>query len=203
MLRFQRPTTQRGVSLIELMIAMVAGLIVSGAAVALIVAMMKSNAETIKATRLTQELRATAEIIGRDLRRARSVSDPIANINVAAPVNACNTIAPAAGANASCVKFAYDCNAAGGTFRAIGLSSNKIRLATGNSSAAAPACPPVAGDVALSSDAIRINSFTVTASNSGDAYTIRLSGQFANDPSSTPLVRSFSQVVRVRSAAVN
>ena len=50
MLNFQRPTFQRGVSLIELMIAMVAGLIVTGAAVALIVAMIKSNAETIKAT---------------------------------------------------------------------------------------------------------------------------------------------------------
>jgi type IV pilus assembly protein PilW len=202
MLNFQRPTFQRGVSLIELMIAMVAGLIVTGAAVALIVAMMKSNAETIKATRLTQELRATAEVIGRDLRRARSVKDPIGNVDVATPV-ACNTISPAAGVSATCVKFAYDCDAAGGTFKAIGISSNAIRLASASTAATAPACPPVAGDVQLSSVAIKINSFTVTAATAGDAYTIRLTGQFANDPSSTPLVRSFSQVVRIRSATVN
>ena len=70
----------RGFSLIELMVAMVAGLLVSGAAIALIVAMIKSNAETIRATRLTQELRTTAEVIARNLRRARSVTDPIANV---------------------------------------------------------------------------------------------------------------------------
>ena len=83
---------QRGVSLIEMMIALVAGLVVSGAALALVLATMKSNSETIKATRLTQELRATADVIARDLRRARSVTDPIANVDVATSLQTCNTI---------------------------------------------------------------------------------------------------------------
>ena len=207
MLNFRRPSRQQGLSLVELMIAMVAGLIVSGAALALIIAMMKSNAETIKATRLTQELRATAEIVGRDLRRARSVEDPIANVDIATVINACNPVTPAAGASASCVQFGYDCAAdptthtfSGGDFKAIGLVSNKLYLKT--ATAATPACP-TASDTQLSSDAIKINSFTVTGSATSDAYTIRVTGQFANDPSATPLIRSFSQEVRIRSAAVN
>lgn len=199
MLNFQRPTFQRGVSLIELMIAMVAGLIVTGAAVALIVAMMKSNAETIKATRLTQELRTTAEVIARDMRRARSVSDPIANVDVATKV-ACNAITLTT--SPTCVVYGYDCTSSTGSFRAVALSNNKIRLNTGTDPTSLPACPPAANDIQLSSDAIKINSFTITAA-SGDAYTISLAGQFANDPSATPLVRTFSQEVRIRSAAVN
>jgi prepilin-type N-terminal cleavage/methylation domain-containing protein len=201
MLNFIRPSRQRGLSLIELMIAMVAGLIVSGAALALVISMMKSNAETIKATRLTQELRATAEIIGRDLRRARSVSDPIGNVDVATKVNGCNTISPAASNSATCVTFAYDCTSTGGEFKAIGLAGNKVRLLT--SATSTPACPTASTGTQLSSDAIKINSFNVSASATGDAYTVRLTGQFANDPSSTPLIRSFSQEVRIRSAAVN
>jgi type IV pilus assembly protein PilW len=208
MLNFQRPTFQRGVSLIELMIAMVAGLIVTGAAVALIVAMMKSNAETIKATRLTQELRATAEVIGRDLRRSRSVSDPIGNVDVSSTIltNECNAVT--VNAAKTCVQFAYDCSkdtsttppTITGSFKAIGLAGSKVKLTT--ASAAAPACPTTTTGTQLSSDAININSFTITAAT-GDAYTISLAGQFANDPSTTPLVRTFSQEVRIRSAAVN
>lgn len=192
---------QRGVSLVELMIALVAGLVVTGAAVALILAMLKSNAETIKATRLTQELRTTAEVIARDMRRARSVSDPIANVDVATKVNGCNTISPAAGASAACATFAYDCTASSGDFKAIGLAGNKIRLLA--STTATPACPTSSTGTQLSSNAVKINSFNVTGSATGDFYTIRLTGQFANDPSSTPLIRSFSQIVRIRSAAVN
>lgn len=201
MLNFRRPSHQQGLSLVELMIAMVAGLIVSGAALALIISMMKSNAETIKATRLTQELRATAEVVGRDLRRARSVSDPIANVDVAAPVNSCNAITLTPTASPTCVVFGYDCTSTGGDFKSIGLAGNKIRLLT--STTAAPACPTSTTGTQLSSDAVKINSFTVTAAATGDAYTIQLTGQFANDPSATPLIRSFSQEVRIRSAAVN
>lgn len=191
-----------GVSLIELMVALVAGLIVSGAALALIVAIIKSNADNIRATRLTQELRTTAEVIARDLRRARGIQDPVANIGVgsAAMLKACNAITPVSGVTASCVTFAYDCvSATSGTFRAIALAGGKVRTAT--SSTALPACPTASTGTQLSSDALTITAFDVSALN--DAYTIRLSGRFTNDSSSAPLVRYISQEVRIRSAAVN
>jgi Tfp pilus assembly protein PilW len=205
------PFRQSGVSLIELMIALVAGLLVSGAAVALIVSVMKSNAETMKATRLTQELRTTTEIIAREMRRARSVDDPIANLGMpaASKVTDCNFITPKSTdtpPSASCTTFAYDCekDASGtvtGTFKAIGVAGGKVRLATGTTSATAPACPTSATGTILSSNIITINSMTITAQNDNE-YTISLAGKFSNDPSSSPLVRNFNQEVRIRSAVV-
>jgi Tfp pilus assembly protein PilW len=199
---------QSGVSLIELMIALVAGLLVSGAAIALIVSVMKSNAETMKATRLTQELRTTAEIVAREMRRARSVDDPIANLGMAAAskLTACNTMSPLSTdtpPSASCVTFGYDCqkDATGttGTFKAIGLAGGKVRLAS--STSAIPACPTTTTGTVLSSNIVTINSMTITAQNDNE-YTISLAGKFSNDPSSSPLVRNFTQEVRIRSAAV-
>lgn len=60
----------RGFSLIELMIALVAGLIVSYAIVAFTMASMKSNAEYVQSTKLTQSLRNALDLVVRDLRRA-------------------------------------------------------------------------------------------------------------------------------------
>ena len=69
----------RGFSLIELMVAMVVGLIVVGAVLALVVSIMKSNRQTLQSTRLNQEMRATLAVIANDLRRARSVTDPFSD----------------------------------------------------------------------------------------------------------------------------
>ena len=54
-----RPTmqfrnSQRGVTLIEMMIALVVGLLVSAAALALVASIVKSNADTVRATRLSR-----------------------------------------------------------------------------------------------------------------------------------------------------
>ncbi len=62
--------SSRGFTLIELMIALVAGLIVSYAVVAFTMASMKSNAEYVQSTKLTQTLRNTLDLVVRDLRRA-------------------------------------------------------------------------------------------------------------------------------------
>lgn len=192
-----------GLSLVELMIALVVGLIVSGAAVALVVSIMKANAETIRATRLTQELRTTTEIVSRELRRARSVTDPIANVGLASAsmLKACNAITPASGV-ASCATFGYDCNSAtNATFKAVGLDGNgKVRLLT--STSAVPACPTASTGTQLSSDTVTITSLTFTAdATNADKYTISVKGKFNDDP--TGLVRSISQVVRIRSTAIN
>lgn len=197
-----------GLSLIELMVALVAGLVVSGAAMALVVALIKSNSETIRATRLTQELRTTAEVMSRDLRRARSVTDPIANVGAAAPLGSCNAITPASTdtpPSGSCVKYAYDCkkDSAGsitGNFAAIGLVGGKVRIAS--STTAMPACPAATDGVQLSSDLVTVTGLTITAVNA-DAYSIRLAGRFTNDAGATPLTRWITQEVRIRSAVVN
>lgn len=59
-----------GFSLVELMIGLAAGLIVSTALVAFAFSSMKSNGEYVQSTRLTQELRNTMDLVSRELRRA-------------------------------------------------------------------------------------------------------------------------------------
>lgn len=200
---YQSPRRARGLTLIELMIALVAGLVVSGAALALVVSTMKANAETIRATRLTQELRSTAEVAARELRRARSVTDPIANVGIASAsmVKACNSITPASGTAASCATFGYDCTSStSAVFKAIGLASGKVRLVSATS--AVPACPTGTVGTQLSSDNITITTFNISADATyPDKYTISVAGKFSNDP--TGLVRTISQEVRIRSTAVN
>jgi prepilin-type N-terminal cleavage/methylation domain-containing protein len=59
-----------GFTLVELMVALVAGLIVSAAVIAFLLSSMRSNGEYVQSTRLTQELRNTLDLVTRDLSRA-------------------------------------------------------------------------------------------------------------------------------------
>ena len=62
--------SQQGVTLVELMIGLTLGLIVTGAAISLVASISQSNSETIRATRLTQELRSLSDIVTLEARRA-------------------------------------------------------------------------------------------------------------------------------------
>lgn len=62
--------SQRGITLIELMIAMLISLIVSTAMVILMANTLGTGTRTIGMTRLTEELRTVMQIVSRDLRRA-------------------------------------------------------------------------------------------------------------------------------------
>jgi type II secretory pathway pseudopilin PulG len=64
------PKQARGFSLVELMISIVAGLLLISALLAFTVSSVKSNAEFVTATRLTQELRSVIDFASRELRRA-------------------------------------------------------------------------------------------------------------------------------------
>jgi type IV pilus assembly protein PilW len=61
---------QRGVSLIELMIGILVGMIVVGATIAIYVSTLRGGKNTLRTARLNQELRATMDVMVRDLRRA-------------------------------------------------------------------------------------------------------------------------------------
>lgn len=69
---------QNGYSLIEVMISVVLGLILIGSVLALVISVLQSNAETVRNTRLSQELRTLLEVVGREAERARLMADPIA-----------------------------------------------------------------------------------------------------------------------------
>lgn len=76
---------EAGFSLVELMIAMVAGLIVIGAVVAFTVSTVRAYSENIRSTRLTQDLRAGMNVAQRELRRsgfdARSTTRVLSDTN--------------------------------------------------------------------------------------------------------------------------
>jgi len=205
------PRNLRGVTLIEMMVALVLALIVSGAVLALVIATMKSNSDTIRATRLTQELRTTTEVISRTIRRAQSVSDPVGNIGVPDStllMQACNTPDISV---AGCIRLGYDCgwNAAGnavGNFvsirREVAGGIGAVVIATGTGP---QAC--TAAGTTVSSPAINITNLTFASPIPGTTDTagirINLRGQFASTGlASDQITRTISQDVRVRSPTV-
>jgi prepilin-type N-terminal cleavage/methylation domain-containing protein len=102
----------KGFSLVELMVAMVAGLIVSSAVISFTMSSMKSNGEYVLSTRLTQELRNTLDLVTRDLRRAGYDDNAMKyfgndNVSPFSPIHV-ETATEADGSISSCVIYAYD-----------------------------------------------------------------------------------------------
>ena len=184
------PCRAAGFSLIELMIALVVGLIVVGAVLALIVSMIRANNQTIQATRLTQELRATAMVIASDLKRARGVSDPFAAAKV--PIAAIDTIDVS---TPNCVIYGYQ-GASGGDYRVIHLDANN-KVVLGATNTATSATCAITGNV-LSSTQVSIDSMTFSLA--GREIDVTLTGSLANPNSGTDAItRTLTQTVFVRS----
>jgi Tfp pilus assembly protein PilW len=112
------PTTARrarGFGLVELMVSIVPGLVVSGAAVAFVLSTLDSNTEFVRTARLNQDLRSNMDYVNRELRRAGYDENALKYIALSATNNATSPFAtvqvvrPAA--DNSCVVYAYDSKA--------------------------------------------------------------------------------------------
>lgn len=192
-----------GFTLVEMMVAMVLGLIVTGAVLALVVALMKSNQQTIQATRLTQELRATAAVVAAEVRRSRGVMDPlsVAKLPGGNPFKDIDT------STAGCIRYGYE-GGAGGDFRVIRLEGSKVVLGSAATSAAATCA--ITG-TELTSDGVEITGLTFTrlpldaGGNPPPADRVRqiqitVTGRLANpDPGLVGVTRSIVQSVYVPS----
>ncbi len=75
-----RPHRQAGVSLIELLIGITLGLFIVGAGLTLLVVHLRESRALIAQSRLMQDLRATTDLIARDLRRAGYWGDAAAGV---------------------------------------------------------------------------------------------------------------------------
>lgn len=187
-----------GFSLVELMVAMVLGLIVIGAVIALVMSMMRANTQTIAATRLTQELRATAALIEADLRRAGGVVDPLtsATSNAGQPDT---TLATIDTATAGCIQYSY-ANAEGGNFHSIFRSGTSIYMKTAATQANAD-CTVGTTDP-LSSRQVNITGLTFT--RTGRRVDVTLTGELTSATrwaNAAAIRRSYTQSVFVRSVA--
>lgn len=168
------PSKAGGFTLIELMIAMVLGLIVIGAVLALSLSMIRANSGTIASTRLTQELRATSAAISSELQRAGSTDNPY---NVTAAL-ALGTVTLSD--SDTCVRYSY--SQGGATVqRAISISGGAVYLGT-------TACGN--GGTKLSSDQVNITGLQFT--RNGRALTLSVTGQL---PGNASVYRQYSQTV--------
>ncbi len=101
-----------GFSLVELMVALVAGLIVSGAVLAFTLSSLRVNSEYVRSTRLTTELRNSLSAITEDLRRAGYDEDAMnfvarpAGFTGFSPFSSISIDNP--GASNGCIIYAYD-----------------------------------------------------------------------------------------------
>lgn len=192
-----RRARMRGFTLIELMVAVALGLIVMASVLTLIISIIRSNNQTVQATRLTQELRATAAVIASDLKRARGVQDPLAAAKQGNPyaVLYLDGVAnPADGTVGQCISYGY-ANASGGGFHVIRLDNGKVSLA--ESPTAAAATCGLAGQ-SLNSSQVNISNLRFTIN--GRQVTITLTGSLSvGDLQVTSISRSLSQTVFIRS----
>jgi Tfp pilus assembly protein PilW len=136
-----------GFSLIEMMVAIVAGMIVSLAVITFMMSSMRSNGEYVQSTRLTQELRNTLDLVVRDVARSGYNDDALAYVSLPstspfAPVFIKDTGSAVTPGTAStyvnadadgCMIYAYDrthpngATAASGTAGEIDLANGEIR----------------------------------------------------------------------------
>jgi len=185
-----------GFSLVELMVAMVLALIVIGAVITLVMSMMRANNQTIAATRLTQELRATAALIEAELRRSGGVVDPLtsATANAGQPDT---TLATIDTATAGCIRYSY-ADAEGGNFHAISRQNGAVFLDTG----AAAADATCDGGIRLSSPQVTVTGMTFA--RTGRRIDITLTGELTSAGrwiNDAAIRRSYTQSVFVRSVA--
>jgi prepilin-type N-terminal cleavage/methylation domain-containing protein len=110
------PGRQRGLSLVELMVGVVIGLIVVAAASMVMANNTVDSRRLVLEAQLQQDLRATADIITRELRRAGADIDPRSLLSVWYPEKIgpimdsqyALPLTPASGATGSVTSFAYN-----------------------------------------------------------------------------------------------
>lgn len=213
--RFLSIYPQRGVSLMELMIAMAISLVVSLAMVSLMANTLGTGTKTIQMTRLTEEMRTAMQLVTRDLRRANyhwNVADCYANINCNPDTTRIKAIAPVGG---SCFRFWYD--RAGdsdldvGTFQRVARSGVGVIQMTVDDGATS-ACGT---DWGAALDITNPNIVSVTAFNvsSADSYVDALSttdtqtvskirmtmtAQLRNNYLGTPITKTIEDMIFVR-----
>ncbi len=104
-----------GFTLVELMVAIVPGMVVSGAAVAFVLSSLSSNTSFVRSARLNQDLRSNMDYVTRELRRAGYDENAMRYIALSASNNATSPFAALqvvrGASDNSCVLYAYDTKA--------------------------------------------------------------------------------------------
>jgi len=122
---------QAGFTLVEMMVAIVAGLIVIGAALGFTISTVRAYSENIRSTRFSQELRTGMNLVVRELRRSGYDGASTGRVSTDSNTTQFRDLAtPGTG----CIVYEYDRGGALGNApedadkRAIRLSNNKLQV---------------------------------------------------------------------------
>lgn len=119
---------EAGFSMVELMVALVAGMVVVGAVLVFTVASVRANSEFVMAARLTQELRSISEHVSDELRRAGYDEDAMAYVASSSATDFSEfspVLVDTSVAGKHCIIYAYD--RAPGTPGQIDLANQEVR----------------------------------------------------------------------------
>ena len=206
---------QRGFSLIELMVGMAIGLILMSAVVALTVSMLRTNAETVTLSKLTQEGRAISDLVTREVRRARYSGNARAFVGAGGAVTNAfgvvqiNTTDLPTAVTGNCIRFSYDADDDGtletNEVKVISLFNGAVYLGQAATYAGASCVTSSAGagnalrissrDVNVTSLEFRGNSTTNGVTGIANRIDLLFTVALANDATVT---RRFNQNIQLR-----
>jgi type IV pilus assembly protein PilW len=197
---------QKGFSLIEMMIALVVGMIVIGAALGTYIGTFSANSTQMKYSRLNNELRTVMTQVTRDLRRAGfnnwSVAQLAAGNFLASP-----QVAPALTATTAQIRYDENANGTAETDENYGYQwvdsdadgtadTIQARIGAGGwTNLTDPAVVRITNFAITNSSPAAINPAGAAAAVTVPVFTVVIAGQLRTD---TNVQRSIQETVRVR-----
>ncbi len=180
---------QTGFTLIEIMIALVLGLIVLSATIGIYVSTVKGSTDTINSARLNHDLESVMSLMVNDLRRAGywggaiAGADSAANPFVSETTNVTNiqlrnlaapTTALAAGATGNCILYTYDADGDGvvdaNEYYGFRLNGSTINMRLTGTTAAPASCTNGDWEENIAGDQITITALTFSTSTAPATY---------------------------------
>ncbi|MFW5450457.1 MAG: prepilin-type N-terminal cleavage/methylation domain-containing protein [Methylophagaceae bacterium] len=188
------PRKQFGLTLIEMMIAMVLGLLVTGTIITIFVSNVKSSVENTKMIHLNQELRTVVGFMADELKRAGYS---------AAPTNA-EYINDFDSPSTTCVTYAYDVAGNGASVAnsdRFGFKLNGNTIEWGQNRTAKDNCVSGTWTAITDPQTADITNFSIDLSTAGSSVTmntlvIAVTGEVSLNPD--PASRTILETIRVR-----
>ena len=181
---------QGGFSLIETLVALVAGLLVIAAALALLSSIMAAANSALMLSRLNQELQAVTDIISRDIQRTGYHSEAALGLGSVYLFVSHQDLYPE-GVNSHCIRVKFwDPHASSGQQSVVKVYSHdaqqqtlRVRTDYGPSTNIPLSILCTTGQRLVSDDEIRIPSFTLfTPDDAPSALTLRIAAVHARRP---------------------
>lgn len=209
------PINSRGFSLVELMVAMVAGLLLVAAVTTLFATVLRANSTAMKVSRLNQEIQAITDMMARDIERAgydASAATATRLVSGATPspfyFNASADLLDETATGSKlyrCIRVNYDDNENGVLNNSVSSSHETrvysyssadkgVKLATG----ASPACD--SGSLISTDDTIEVTLLTYSLLSSSQvsgarAIQLKISGRYKDN---TALTLNLQRDIKLR-----